>query len=262
MGEEAGNAGGRAGVALEVRGVSKSYRLRARDLVAIDRVSFDVPRGRFVSIVGPSGCGKSTLLKIILGVIPPSDGKILFDGRPVTGPQPNIGMVFQSPTLLAWRPVLANVLLPVEIRRYPRARYSQRAQELLAMVGLSEFQTSYPRQLSGGMQQRAAICRALIIDPPLLLFDEPFSALDGLTRDQLNQEVLEIWDRTGKTILLVTHNIEEAVYMSDQVIVMSARPGTVTAIVHVDLPRPRQLAVRQTAAFFDCVNRIRTGLGM
>lgn len=245
-----------------MRGVSKSYRLRARDLVAIDRVSFAVPRGRFVSIVGPSGCGKSTLLKIILGVIPASAGEILFNGRPVTGPQPNIGMVFQSPALLAWRPVLANVLLPVEIRRYPPARYLQRAQELLAMVGLSEFQTSYPRQLSGGMQQRAAICRALIIDPPLLLFDEPFSALDGLTRDQLNQEVLKIWERTGKTILLVTHNIEEAVYMSDQVIVMSARPGTVTAVVQVDLPRPRQLAVRQTAEFFECVTRVRTGLGM
>lgn len=250
----------RAGVALEVRDVSKQFRHRSIDLPALDRVSFSVPTGSFVSIVGPSGCGKSTLLKIILGVMPRSSGEILFDGQRVEGPQPSIGMVFQSPALLAWRSVLANVLLPVEIRRYPEPSYRERARELLAMVGLGEFGTHYPRQLSGGMQQRVAICRALIHDPPLLLFDEPFSAVDDLTRDQLNQEVLKIWERTGKSIVLVTHNIGEAVYLSDQVVVMSTRPGKVTAIVPVRLPRPRRPEVRFTTAFIDHVRLMQASL--
>ena len=259
---EGKSADGRVGVALELREVSKRFKHRSIDLTALDRVSFSVPTGSFVSIVGPSGCGKSTLLKIILGVIPPSSGEILFDGQRVEGPQPSIGMVFQSPALLAWRSVLANVLLPAEIRRYPEGPYRERARELLAMVGLEEFSIHYPRQLSGGMQQRAAICRALIHDPPLLLFDEPFSALDDLTRDQLNQEVLKIWERTGKTIVLVTHNIGEAVYVSDQVVVMSARPGKVTAIVPVKLPRPRRPDVRHTTAFIDHVRLTQASLGM
>jgi len=252
----------RIGIALELHGVSKLFRHRALDLTALDDVSFSVPTGSVVSVVGPSGCGKSTLLKIILGVIPASSGAILFDGRRVEGPQPSIGMVFQSPALLAWRSVLANVLLPVEIRRYADAPYRERARELLAMVGLEEFSTHYPRQLSGGMQQRVAMCRALIHDPPLLLFDEPFSALDDLTRDQLNQEVLKIWERTGKTIVLVTHNIGEAVYLSDQVVVMSARPGKVTAIVPIRLPRPRRPDIRHTPAFIDHVRLTQASLGM
>lgn len=244
----------RAGVALELHAVSKQFRHQSADLPVLDQVSFAVPTGSFVSIVGPSGCGKSTLLKIILGVTAPSSGEILFNGERVQGPQPSIGMVFQSPALLAWRSVIGNVLLPVEIRRYAQPFYRERARELLAMVGLQDFSTYYPRQLSGGMQQRVAICRALITDPPLLLFDEPFGALDDLTRDQLNQEVLKIWNRTGKTIVLVTHNIGEAVYMSDRVVVMSPRPAKVAAIVPVDLPRPRQPEVRHTSAF---VERIR-----
>jgi NitT/TauT family transport system ATP-binding protein len=250
------------GIALELHDVSKRYRHRAIDLAALDAVRFAVPTGSFVSIVGPSGCGKSTLLKIILGVVPPSAGEVRFDGRPVEGPQPGIGMVFQSPALLAWRSVLANVMLPVEIRRYPDAAYRTRARELLALVGLEEFGTHYPHQLSGGMQQRVAICRALIHDPRLLLFDEPFSAVDDLTRDQLNQEVLKIWERTGKTIVLVTHNIGEAVYLSDQVVVMSARPGKVTAVVPIRLPRPRRPDVRLTPAYLEHLRMTQASLGM
>jgi NitT/TauT family transport system ATP-binding protein len=202
------------------------------------------------------------LLKIILGVIPPSAGEIFFDRHRVEGPQPGIGMVFQSPALLAWRSVLTNVLLPVEIRRHPMAAYRERARDLLDMVGLTDFSTYYPHQLSGGMQQRVAICRALIHDPSLLLFDEPFSAVDDLTRDQLNQDVLEIWGRTGKTVVLVTHNIGEAVYMSDRVVIMSARPGKVTAIVPVALPRPRHPDLRHTTAFTDHVRLMRASLAL
>jgi NitT/TauT family transport system ATP-binding protein len=254
--------GARAGIALELREVSKRYRHRAVELTALEAVSFRVPTGSVVSVVGPSGCGKSTLLKIILGVVPPTAGEVRFDGRPVEGPQPGIGMVFQSPALLAWRSVLANVLLPVEIRHGAAAPYRERARELLALVGLGEFETHYPRQLSGGMQQRVAICRALIHDPRLLLFDEPFSAVDDLTRDQLNQEVLAIWERTRKTIVLVTHNIGEAVYLADQVVVMSARPGKVTAVVPIGLPRPRRPDVRLTPAFIEHVRRTQSSLGM
>jgi NitT/TauT family transport system ATP-binding protein len=259
---EGSPAGPPVGIALELHGVSKRYRHRAIDLAALEAVSFAVPTGSFVSIVGPSGCGKSTLLKIILGVVAPSAGEVRFDGRRVEGPQPGIGMVFQSPALLAWRSVLANVMLPVEIRRYPEPPYRERARALLAMVGLEEFATHYPQQLSGGMQQRVAICRALIHDPRLLLFDEPFSAVDDLTRDQLNQEVLKIWERTGKTIVLVTHNIGEAVYLSDQVVVMSSRPGKVTAIVPIRLPRPRRPDLRLEPVFAEHVRRTQVSLGM
>jgi NitT/TauT family transport system ATP-binding protein len=255
-------AGGRPVAALELRDVSKRYADRNAELTALANVNFAVAPGSFVSIIGPSGCGKSTLLKIILGVIAPTSGENLFAGRRVSGPQPDIGMVFQTPALLAWRPVLANVLLPIEIRRHPLEHYRPRARDLLALVGLQEFQQHYPRQLSGGMQQRVAICRALIHDPALLLFDEPFGALDDLTRDQMNHEVLKIWEHTAKTIVLVTHNIGEAVYLSDQVIVMSPRPGRVTAIVPVELGRPRHTEMRHQSAFADCVRRLRATLGV
>jgi NitT/TauT family transport system ATP-binding protein len=247
-------------VAVELRGVSVRFSHRAGIVTAVEDVSFRAAPGRFVSLIGPSGCGKSTLLKVILGVLPATAGEVWIDSQRVSGPQSHVGVVFQSPVLLAWRSVLDNVLLPIEIRGYPMAVYRERARRLLALVGLEGYERHWPRELSGGMQQRVAICRALVHDPPLVLFDEPFSAVDDLTRDQLNQEVLHIWEQTGKTVVLVTHNIGEAVYMSDEVIVLTARPARVATTVAIDLPRPRELEMRHTPAFVDYVRRLRAHL--
>lgn len=194
--------------------VSKVYIGKKSSTEALKDITFEVYNESFTVIVGQSGCGKSTLLKIIAGLIPKTDGTVIVNDNEVTGPQPNIGMVFQSPVLLKWRKVIDNVLLPIEILRLDRKEFEKKAYELIELVGLKGFEVKYPNELSGGMQQRVSICRALIHDPPLLLMDEPFGALDALTRDELNLELLRIWSETKKTILFVTHSIPESVFIS------------------------------------------------
>ncbi len=235
---------------VRIRDVRKVYGERGRQsLEALAEVSLDIRQGEFVSLLGPSGCGKSTLLMLVAGLMPVSAGSIAIDGRTVTGPQTDIGIVFQSPVLLPWKTAIGNVLMQIQARRLDEARYRQRAEELLESVGLAGFRDSYPWQLSGGMQQRVSICRALVHDPPLLLMDEPFGALDALTRDQMTVELQRLWQRSRKTILFVTHSIAEAVFLSDRVVVMSPRPGCVDRVIDVDLPRPRKLRMMGDPAF-------------
>jgi NitT/TauT family transport system ATP-binding protein len=234
---------------LELRDVARQFQTRDGAVSALEGISFDVASGEFVSIVGPSGCGKSTLVMIVAGLLAPSGGRVSIDGTPVTRPQTNLGIVFQNPVLLAWRRALDNVLLQIEMRDLPTASYRERARALLASVGLAGFEARYPHELSGGMRQRVAICRALVHDPPLLLMDEPFGALDALTRDQIGLDLQAIWARGKKTVLFITHSITEAVLLSDRVLVMSPRPGTIDTVVEVDLPRPRRLAVRDDPRF-------------
>ena len=235
--------------------VGMVYRTAGGPVEALRDISLDVHRGEFVSLVGPSGCGKSTLLRIVAGLRPATSGAVSVDGAPVLEPLSNIGMVFQAPVLLKWRTVLDNVLLPAELAGLGTASYRQRARELLRLVGLGDFAGKRPHELSGGMQQRASICRALLLDPPLLLMDEPFGALDAMTRDDMNIELLRIWGEDKgpggrrKTILFVTHSIPEAVILSDRVVVMSQRPGTIAAVAAIDLPRPRTVETRASAAF-------------
>jgi NitT/TauT family transport system ATP-binding protein len=207
-------------------------------------------------VVGPSGCGKSTLLRLIAGLLPPSTGRITIDGRIVAGPETQLGIVFQKPILLEWRTVLGNVLLQAEMRRLDVSAYLERARRLLAAVGLEDFEDRYPHELSGGMQQRAAIVRALIHDPSLLLMDEPFGALDALTREQMRIDLEELWLSTQKTVIFITHSIDEAVLLSDRVLVMSPRPGRIEKIIDVDLPRPRGLEARALAKFDEAVAAI------
>jgi NitT/TauT family transport system ATP-binding protein len=227
------------------------------DLLALDRVSLDVAAGEFVSILGPSGCGKSTLLLAVAGLTPYSSGAIAIDGAPVTGPHTGLGIVFQEPFLLEWRSILRNVTLQAEMRRLDPRQFRARAEALLDRVGLGEFKHHLPYQLSGGMRQRAAICRALLHDPPLLMMDEPFGALDALTRDDMNLELQDIWLRSPKTVFFVTHSIGEAVLLSDRVVVMSPRPGRIAEILTIDLPRPRTLDMRETPDFGVYTRRIR-----
>ena len=229
--------------------VSKDYPTDHETIRALDRVSLDIAEGEFVSIVGPSGCGKSTLMLIAAGLVPPSSGVVRIAGAEVTAPYTKAGIAFQDPTLYEWRRVLANVLLPVEIQGLALTPFRRRARELLAMVGLAGFERKYPFELSGGMRQRVALCRALVHDPPLLLLDEPFGALDALSREQLNLELQTIWGENRKTVLLITHSIQEAVFLSDRVVVMSPRPGRVGAVVPIDLPRPRTFAMLEAPEF-------------
>jgi NitT/TauT family transport system ATP-binding protein len=235
--------------------VGMVYRTAGGPVEALRDISLDVRRGEFVSLVGPSGCGKSTLLRIVAGLRPATSGAISVDGRPVIEPLSNIGMVFQAPVLLKWRTVLDNVLLPAELAGLGTAGYRERAMELLRLVGLGDFVGKRPHELSGGMQQRASICRALLLDPPLLLMDEPFGALDAMTRDDMNIELLRIWGEdkgaggARKTILFVTHSIPEAVILSDRVVVMSPRPGSIAAVAAIDLPRPRTVETRASEDF-------------
>jgi len=224
-----------------------SVRFGGRE--ALRNVSFRIDAGQFVSILGPSGCGKSTVLSLVAGLRMPSSGQVLRAGAPVTGPLTTAGMVFQKPVLLEWRTTLGNVLLSAEAHGMDRRAAERRARDLLASVGLAGFEESYPRELSGGMQQRAAICRALVHAPDMLLMDEPFAALDAITRDQLAIDLGRIFLERRASILFVTHSIPEAVFLSDRVIVMTGRPGTVSKIIEIDLPRPRHLRVRQTPDF-------------
>jgi NitT/TauT family transport system ATP-binding protein len=237
--------------------VSRVFAGGARTVSALERVSFEIQAGNFVAIVGPSGCGKSTLLKIISGLLPATSGRVSVGGRRVERPLENVGMVFQSPVLLKWRSVLDNVLLPVEFAKLEAASYLEKARALIKLVGLAGFEEMYPHELSGGMQQRASLCRALVTDPQLLLMDEPFGALDAMTRDELDMELLRIWEERKKTVLFVTHSIQEAVFLSDQVFVMSARPGRLLEAIPIDLPRPRTMEMMSSAEYGAYTLRIR-----
>jgi len=234
---------------ITIRNLRKVYPTKGGEVCAIQDVTFDVYRGEFITLVGPSGCGKTTLLKIISGLLPKTDGELTFASEGDSGTRREVGMVFQKPVLLKWRSIVDNVLLPVEILRLARQSYVAKAIELLNLVGLNGFEKSYPNELSGGMQQRASISRALVHDPQLLLMDEPFGALDALTREKMNLEILRIWEETQKTILFVTHGIQEAVFLADRVIVLSARPARMVAAIDVNLPRPRTMELKAEKEF-------------
>ena len=239
--------------------VAKTYRTRdGRSTHAVRPFSLAVHPGEFLSIVGPSGCGKTTVLNMMTGLVRPSAGHIYFKGVPLDGPSTEMSLVFQRPVLLPWRRIIDNVLLPAEVmRRRPWRRYVEKAHELLAMVGLENFAQSYPHELSGGMQQRASIARALVTDSQVLLMDEPFAALDAMTREEMNLELMRIWTLTRRTIVFVTHNISEAVLLSDRIIVMSARPGTVREVIPVDLARPRAMSLLGDPHFGAIADRVR-----
>ena len=243
---------------IAVEQVSRVFSGGARTVTALDEISFEVQAGNFVSIVGPSGCGKSTLLKIISGLLPVSSGVASVNGKRVDQPLENVGMIFQAPVLLKWRSVLGNVLLPVEFAKLDVASYMDKARALIKLVGLDGFEEMYPHELSGGMQQRASLCRALVTDPQLLLMDEPFGALDAMTRDELDIELLRIWEERKKTVLFVTHSIQEAVFLSDIVLVMSARPGRLLEKITIDLPRPRTMEMMSATKFGEYTLKIRS----
>jgi NitT/TauT family transport system ATP-binding protein len=243
---------------VHIAGLEKIYATKdGATIHALQDVSLDIGAGEFISVVGPSGCGKTTLLKILAGILSRSRGDITMRGNALSGPSRELGVVFQAPVLLPWRTVLQNVMVPVEVQRRDRAAFERRARDLLAMTGLAGFESKYPGELSGGMQQRVGICRALVHDPSFLLLDEPFGALDAMTREQMNEELQRIWTESRKTVLLVTHSIPEAVYLADRVVVMTPRPGRIVDVIPVDLPRPRTLAMHNTAEFGRFVARIR-----
>ena len=240
----------------EIRGATKTYEAKTGPVHALQDVSFEVTAGELVCIVGPSGCGKTTLLWAMSGLHALTRGEILLDGSPVTGPRPaEIGMMFQDANLLPWRNLRKNIEFPFEIRKQPGS--GERIETLLREVGLDGFESSYPRELSGGMQQRASIVRALAPDPGVLLMDEPFGALDALTREEMTLELLRIWAVRPKTVVFVTHSIPEAVLLADRVVVMSARPGRIADVLEIDLPRPRRFAMAALPAFNEATERIR-----
>jgi NitT/TauT family transport system ATP-binding protein len=241
---------------LRIKAVRKLYR----DLEAIRNVSFDVADGEFLSLLGPSGCGKSTLLMMVAGLIDSTEGEIAVNGKAVAGPRREVGVVFQQPVLLPWRKVLDNVLFPIELLKLPRSQYEKRAMDLLAMAKIEDFAHHLPRQLSGGMRQRVSICRALIHDPRILLMDEPFSALDALTRDEMGVELLRIWQANRKTVIFVTHSIREAVLLSDRVLVMGRRPSTIVEELAIDLPRPRHIGMTEDESFNRFVRTLRKAI--
>lgn len=243
--------------AIHIDRVSKTFETRGGAVKALDSVSLELRAGEFVSIVGPSGCGKSTLLSIIAGLKKASTGKVTIGATPVNGPYRASGIVFQKDLLMEWRTALDNVLLQIELRGLRRKDYVDRALDLLAKVNLQDFANKYPRELSGGMRQRVSICRALIHDPPILLMDEPFGALDALTRDEISTDLSRLCDDAGKTVVFITHSIAEAVHLSDRVIVMSPRPASILDDVTINLPRPREIQVRDTPEFGAYAHRIR-----
>ena len=248
--------------AIEVSHLAKTYTTREGLTVALDGLSFSVAPQEFISLLGPSGCGKTTVLKIIAGLSAATSGSVKVEGRPVKGPHSDVGIVFQTPALMRWRTAIQNVMLPAEILHLDRSRFRQRANELLKLVGLRDFTNKLPTELSGGMQQRVSIARALIHDPSILLLDEPFSALDAMTRNQLNVELLRIWSERKKTSLLITHSIPELVFLSDRVVVLSARPAKVLEIVQIPLPRPRTPELRISRDFIKLVDRLGRLIGL
>ena len=244
-------------------GVGKTFsRGDQETTVALEGIDLRIGRGEFVSLIGPSGCGKSTLLRVIRDLIHPTVGTVLVNGKPAARARldRDYGMVFQAPVLFEWRTIAGNVELPLEILGKPAAERKDRAKEMLDLVDLGGFAGHSPSQLSGGMQQRVAIARALAFEPALLLMDEPFGALDEMTRERMNAEVLRIWERTGTTIVFVTHSIPEAVFLSSRVVVMSARPGRITKVIDIDLPRPRSEDTRESARYFELVTDVRESL--
>ncbi len=242
---------------LQIRDITRNFATKAGTMRALRPVSLDVPEGEFVSIVGSSGCGKTTLLRIVAGLLAPTTGRVLIEGREVTGPTPSMGIVYQRPVLLPWRTVLSNVLLAAEIQPGVGTGARERALMLLREVGLGGFEHSHPAQLSGGMQQRVALCRALLTDPKLLLMDEPFAALDAITRERMGLLLHRLLRGARKTVLFITHGIAEAVFLSHEVIVMTARPGAIGKRMRIDLPEPRELAVLGHSSFAAQAQEIR-----
>jgi NitT/TauT family transport system ATP-binding protein len=254
--ESAATTGAAAGTYISIQGVSKTFTGRNAVVEALSAIDLDVADGEFVSVIGPSGCGKSTLLMLLSGLDRATSGIIRVGGKLIDKPTSDLGIVFQQDVLLEWRTAIANVLLQADIRGLDKAAARARATELLAMVGLDGFTGAYPYELSGGMRQRVAICRALLHEPPLLLMDEPFGALDALTRDQLQIDLLRLWSKQKMTVVFVTHSIAEAVFLSDRIVVMSPRPGRIEEIITIDLPRPRRLALRESPEFLDYNKRV------
>ena len=246
---------------IKVDGIRQIFATKNSYVHALEDVSFEARDGEFLSIVGPSGCGKSTLVRIISGLLRPTSGEAQVSGKKVTGPQRGVGIVFQSPVLMDWRRVLDNILLPVEVLGLDPTLYRKKAVDLLKLVGLEDFHQAYPDELSGGMAQRAAICRSLIHDPVVLLMDEPFGALDAMTREQMNTELLQIWQKEHKTILFITHSITEALFLSDRVLVMTERPGRIMKTLEVPLPRPRTLEMLADPDLVKLALQVRQWLG-
>jgi len=243
--------------AVRIQGVDKIYPVQNGAVTALKDVNVSVGGGEFVSILGPSGCGKSTLLRCVAGLDRPTSGSITLGGKPVDGPPLDMGFVFQRDVLLDWLSVIKKVLLPCQIKKLPIKEWEPKALALLQLIGLSGFERRHPWELSGGMRQRVAICRALLLNPSLLLMDEPFGALDAMTRDELNLELQNVWLTNAKTVLFVTHSISEAVFLADRVLVMSRSPGRIVDTIQVDLPRPRPLSVREMSEFTRHVTHIR-----
>ena len=241
---------------VEAVGLSKIYPTRQGPVRALHDVSLTVRRGEFVSVLGPSGCGKSTFLMLAAGLLPKSSGSLKVNGQEVSRALTDVGIVFQSDVLLEWRTALENIMIQAEARRLDRRTYEGIARELLASVGLDGFERRFPHELSGGMRQRVALCRALLHDPPLLLMDEPFGALDALTRDQLTLDLQRLWNERRKTVVFITHSVGEAVFLSDRVVIMTPRPGRVDRTLEIALPRPRTLALRETPQFAEYTREI------
>ena len=245
-----------AAAKLTLRGVNKAFAGRERRIEVLRDVSFEILSGEFFVLVGPSGCGKSTLLRIVQGLEPASGGAIELSGRPLSGPAADRGFVFQQDNLYPWRTVMRNVLFGLELQRVPMSKARERAQQMIDLVGLKGFESAYPHELSGGMRQRVNLARALAIDPEMLLMDEPFAALDALTREAMQQELLRIAARAGKTVFFITHQIDEAVLLGDRVAVLSARPGRLLEIVKIELPRPRSLEMKRSRELQSYVDHI------
>ncbi len=248
---------------VSVQNVSKLYASSsAGNTHALSRVNLEIQPGDFVALLGPSGCGKSTLLRLIADLIEPSEGLITIKGKPPRQARldRDYGFVFQAPVLYEWRSVLRNVQLPLEVMKFSAAERDRRSRDMLQLVGLKDFERHYPWQLSGGMQQRVSIARALAFKPSILLMDEPFGALDELTRERMNTELLNIWSQTETTVIFVTHSIAEAVFLSNRVVVMTPRPGRIEKIVNIDLPRPRNFETREQTRYFELITEVREGL--
>lgn len=247
-------------IEIQINNVSMVYKdKKGEDVTALESVNLDIREGEFISLLGPSGCGKTTLLRIIADLLQPTSGSVTIRGQTPREIrlQKKYGIVFQNPVLYDWRTVRRNICMPMEIMKVPKKERTKRIDKMLEIVELSDFGYHYPYELSGGMQQRVGIARALALKPEILLMDEPFSALDEFTREKLNEDLLKIWRKTNKTVIFVTHNIAEAVFLSDRVVVLSPHPGRLTAIVDINLPRPRESSVRETAEFYEHVSLIR-----
>jgi NitT/TauT family transport system ATP-binding protein len=247
---------------LQLVGVERTFGPGRHPFVALKDISVDVAQGEFVSLVGPSGCGKSTLLKIVAGLMPATNGEVLIGDEAVVGPRRDVGLMFQTATLFPWRTVVRNITLPLDIMRDRTVDRNKRVREVIELVGLQGFENHYPRELSGGMQQRVALCRLLISDPALMLLDEPFGSLDEFTRERLNLELARISEYEHKTTVFVTHNIPEATFLSDRIVVMGTAPGRVLDVVDVTLPRPRRAGMLTSPEFSECVAAVRRVLGL